>query len=228
MKAMQNSFMHSAEDASSPVWKSRRMDSLPPTLPPASPDVTLALRRVLHVGCGAASPDKLPAHFFALGEWLEVRLDIDPDVVPDIIASITDMAAVPSGAFDAVWSSHNLEHLFPHEVGPALAEFRRVLKPDGFALMTMPDLQQIASLVAADRLEEAAYLSPMGPITPLDMLYGHGASLAAGNAFMGHRGGFTARTLEAALLKVGFPIVRVVRDGSFALWATAYKGGFTT
>jgi SAM-dependent methyltransferase len=193
------------------------MDSLPPSL--------TKTRRVLHVGCGAPSPDKLPAAFFAPGAWAEIRLDIDPDVEPDVIASITDMAAVPSGSVDAVWSSHNLEHLFPHEVPLALAEFRRVLKPDGFALMTMPDLQQIATLVAADRLAEPAYMSPMGPISPLDMLYGHGASLASGNVFMGHRGGFTARTLEAALLDAGFPIVRVMRDGNYALWATAYRGG---
>jgi len=224
MPGVQNAFILSGEDAFAPVWKSRRMDALLPTL--TTPTLTTT-RRVLHVGCGAPSPDKLPTHFFAAGEWQELRLDIDPDVAPDVVASITDMAAVPGCSVDAVWSSHNLEHLFPHEVPLALAEFRRVLKPDGFALMTMPDLQQIAELVAADRLAEPAYMSPMGPISPLDMLYGHGASLARGNAFMGHRGGFTARTLEAALRGAGFPIVRVMRDGSYALWATAYRGGVT-
>ncbi|MBR0653838.1 class I SAM-dependent methyltransferase [Plastoroseomonas arctica] len=179
-------------------------------------------RRVLHVGCGAADPRKLPAEWFPADQWLEVRLDIDAGVLPDIIASITDMAPVETGSMDAVWSSHNVEHLYPHEVPLALAEFRRVLAPDGFLLLTLPDLQQVAELVAQDRLTEAAYVSPMGPITPLDMLYGHRGALAQGNAFMGHRGGFTARSLQQALVEAGFPHARVMRDGKFALWAAAH------
>ncbi|MBR0672501.1 class I SAM-dependent methyltransferase [Neoroseomonas soli] len=184
-----------------------------------------ALRTVLHVGCGAADPGKLPSNFFPAGEWREVRLDIDPAVAPDIEASITDMAVVDSASVDAVWSAHNLEHLFAHEVPIALAEFRRVLRHGGFALVTVPDLQQVAELVAQDRLAEAAYVSPAGPIAPLDMLYGHGAAIAGGNVFMAHRTGFTARTLEAALVAAGFGLVRVVRDRHFALWATAYVTG---
>lgn len=180
------------------------------------------LRRVLHVGCGAHDPAKLPAEWFPAGAWQEVRLDIDASVQPDIIASITDMAPVATGSMDAVWSSHNVEHLYPHEVPLAFAEFLRVLAPDGFLLLTLPDLQQVAELVAQDRLMEAAYVSPAGPITPLDMLYGHRGALAQGNAFMGHRGGFTARSLQAALVEAGFPHARVMRDGKFALWAAAH------
>jgi len=177
---------------------------------------------VLHVGCGAPAPDRLPAQFFAAGAWRELRLDIDPAVAPDIVASITNMAPVANASVDAVWSSHNLEHLYPHEVALALQEFRRVLKPQGVAYMTMPDLQQVAALVAQDRLCEPAYVSPAGPVSPLDMLYGHGPSLAGGNSFMGHRTGFTASSLEAALIAAGFAAVRVLRDGHFALWAAAY------
>ncbi len=181
-----------------------------------------ALRTVLHVGCGMADPRKLPPAFFEPGAWRELRLDIDPGVVPDIVATITDMSMVESGSVDAVWSAHNLEHLFAHDVPLALAEFRRVLRPEGFALITVPDLQRAAELVAQDRLAEAAYVSPAGPIAPLDMLYGHGAAIAAGNHFMAHRTGFTARTLGIALRQAGFGMVRVIRDNAFALWATAY------
>lgn len=181
-----------------------------------------SLRTVLHVGCGVADPRKLPPAFFEPGAWREVRLDIDPGVAPDIIATITDMRAVADASVDAVWSAHNVEHLFAHEVPLALAEFRRVLRPEGFALITVPDLQRAAELVAQDQLAEPAYVSPAGPIAPLDMLYGHGAAIAAGNQFMAHRTGFTARTLEAALRRAGFGAVRVIRDNAFALWATAY------
>ncbi|MBI1173568.1 methyltransferase domain-containing protein [bacterium] len=180
-------------------------------------------RTVLHVGCGMADPSKLPAAFFPAGEWRESRLDIDPGVAPDIVASITDMSVVPTASVEAIWSAHNLEHLAAHEVPLALAEFHRVLAPGGFALVTMPDLQQVAALVAEGRLEDPAYMSAMGPIAALDMLYGHGASIAAGNVFMGHRTGFVAATLARHLENAGFQNVRVQRDGHFALWASGVK-----
>ncbi len=39
---------------------------------------------------------------------------------------------------------------------------------------------------------------------------------------MAHGTGFTARSLEAALVQAGFAAVRVVRDGKFGLWAMAH------
>jgi hypothetical protein len=178
--------------------------------------------RVLHVGCGAAAGGRLP-HAFAGPNWEEVRLDIDPEVAPDIIASITDMAAVASGSMQALYSSHNLEHLAAHEVPLALAEFRRVLAPDGMVLITLPDLQSVAELIAAGKLNDPAYISPLGPITPLDIVYGFGPALARGNDFMGHRTGFTDRSLLTALIAAGFADGVVQRSASsFSLWAIAY------
>ncbi len=175
---------------------------------------------VLNVGCGFPGQRLHPS--FQSNEWRELRLDIDPAVNPDIVCSMIDMKPLASGSIDAIWSSHNLEHLHRHQVPVALAEFLRVLRPSGMLLLTMPDLQKIAELVAADELEDEAYLSPSGPIAPLDMIFGHTASLAQGNQHMAHKTGFTARTLNQLLGEAGFAEITVSRDG-FALWARAYK-----
>jgi hypothetical protein len=86
----------------------------------------------------------------------------------------------------------------------------------------MPDLQQIAEFVVADKLEETAYDSPAGPIAPLDCIYGLRSSVASGNAFMAHRTGFTASTLKRHLARGGFADV-TVWFSPFALWAEAHK-----
>lgn len=178
-------------------------------------------RIVLNVGCGYSARQGLhPA--FQGPEWREVRLDIDPSVKPDIICSMIDMSPVGSDSVDAIWSSHNLEHLHRHEVPRALAEFLRVLRPGGQMLLTLPDLQKIAEMVASDGLEDEAYVSPSGPITPLDMIFGHTPSLARGNEYMAHKTGFTARTLRTLLTEAGFAGVTLQREG-FALWARAQK-----
>jgi SAM-dependent methyltransferase len=178
-------------------------------------------RIVLNVGCGYPSSQGLHSAFKGPG-WRELRLDINPEVSPDILCSMTDMRSVTTGSIDAIWSSHNLEHLYRHEVPVALAEFRRVLRPGGQVLLTLPDLQRVAELVAADGLENKAYSSPAGPITALDMIYGHTPSLARGNRHMAHKTGFTARTLTQLLSEAEFTGLTVRRDG-FALWARAYK-----
>ena len=181
-------------------------------------------KTVLNVGCGYPLRQKLHPHFHG-PEWREIRLDLDPAVKPDIVCSITDISPVAADAVDAVWSSHNLEHLQRHEVPLALAEFLRVLKPGGLLLLTLPDLQQVARFIVEDRLEDSAYLSQSGPITPLDMIFGHTASLARGNQFMAHRTGFTARTLHKLLIEAGFSDVTLRQGAAFDLWASGLKPG---
>jgi predicted SAM-dependent methyltransferase len=184
--------------------------------------VPQAIKTVLHVGCGDINPAKLHGTYQGPG-WREVRLDIDPTVAPDIVASITDMHMVETESVDAVWSSHNLEHLYPHEVPLALTEFCRVIKPDGHLLITLPDLQRIAELVANDKLDDTAYVAPAGPIAPIDMIYGFRAAISRGNHFMAHRTGFTQKTLVRALANAGFKQVRLQRGENFDLWAMALK-----
>src|SRR5947209_1666250 len=68
----------------------------------------------LHVGCGPKRKSGT-TRGFQRDEWTELRLDIDPSVKPDIIGTITDLSAVADASVDALYSSHNIEHLYPHE-----------------------------------------------------------------------------------------------------------------
>jgi predicted SAM-dependent methyltransferase len=139
---------------------------------------------------------------------------------------MTDMTAVQSGSVDALFSSHNIEHLYAHEVPIALNEFLRVLNDDGFCVITCPDLKSVAQLVAEDKLLDPAYQSPAGPIAPLDILYGFRASMARGNLYMAHRCGFTQKVLHGTLAAAGFKSVATAARGFapfFDLWALASK-----
>jgi SAM-dependent methyltransferase len=180
------------------------------------------MKTFLHVGCGPQNKSGLKG--FNSVEWREIRFDIDPSVHPDIEGTLTDMHAVASGSVDAVYSSHNIEHVFPHEVHTVLLEFHRVLKEDGIVVLTCPDLRSVCQAVVNDLLHETLYESPAGPIAPIDILYGHRESVAEGKIYMAHKTGFTFSTLASAFLKAGFKLyVGGARPGYYDLWIVSFK-----
>ncbi len=177
----------------------------------------------LHVGCGQADQTKVHVTFRG-PDWREVRLDADPSVSPDIVGTMTDMSDVPDGYADAIYSSHGVEHLYWHDVPLALSEFRRTLKDDGFAVITCPDVQAAALMIAEDRMFDTAYESPSGAITPFDILYSYRPFVQANPQWMSHHCGFTLTTLMAVLRDAGFAKVQGLRrEGGFDLWVLASK-----
>jgi hypothetical protein len=165
-------------------------------------------RLLLHVGCGSRQSRNLPAYF---DSWQELRIDVNASVQPDILADLTDLSSIPDGGADAVWAAHCVEHLYAHQVPVALAEFRRVLREDGFLCMIVPDLQVIAQFVAADRMHEKLYESPAGPVTPHDIFFGFGAAIASGHTSMAHRCGFTPGMLQRCFQGLAFAEVQLRR-----------------
>lgn len=183
------------------------------------------MKQLLHVGCGYKRITQTTLGF-SNPEWNEIRLDIDPKVKPDLIGSMVDMSIVKTGSINAIFSSHNIEHLYPFEIPTALLEFQRVLVEDGFLILTCPDLQSVCQLVANDQLTDTAYMSPAGPITPLDIIYGFRQSLARGDLYMAHKCGFTRKVLHTTLKTAGFESVLTLarsRQPFLDLWALASK-----
>lgn len=162
---------------------------------------------VLHAGCGRAP----------LPDWLhgeETRLDISPDCEPDVCASMADIGDI--GPFDTVYTSHALEHLSPPDVPRALAGFHRVLKPGGLLTIIVPDIED------ARPTEEVLFVTTAGPITGLDLIYGHRPSLDD-QPYMAHRSGFTAELLTNALKGAGFGEIHANRMSNYNLMAVARK-----
>jgi predicted SAM-dependent methyltransferase len=178
---------------------------------------------VLNIGSGYPLRQMLPAAFQG-PQWRELRHDIEAQAGPDIVCPMTDLSPVAAGSVDAVWSSHNLIHLYRHEVPRALAEFLRVLRPGGLLLVSVLDLRRVCEYIAAGALDDEVYRAPSGPITPLDMLFGHVDSIGQGAAYMAHRSGFTSTTLGHLLVAAGFVGVEV-SQADFDLQAKAYKPG---
>ena len=185
------------------------------------------MKTFLHVGCGRKNKSRCKG--FNNDNWKEIRFDIDKNVNPDIVGTLTDMKSVETGSVDAVYSSHNIEHIFPHEVPIALREFYRVLKEDGIVVITCPDLQGAGEALTQDKLFETIFEAisvPEGhkiPITAFDVLFGHRETTADGNVFMIHKGGFTYSTLDRAFYEAGFKVRVGGRSGTCSLYLVAFK-----
>lgn len=163
----------------------------------------------MHPGCGL---EPLPAWMKGV---VEVRLDIDPDCKPDIVASITDMGDI--GPFDHIYTSHTLEHLYDYDVPKALSEFLRVLTHGGSVIIIVPDVEG----VTCNR--DVLYVSPGGPICGLDLYYGK-TSYVEQNSYYAHHTAFVAQTLSSALRDAGFDQVTVKRMGNHNLMGVGKKG----
>ncbi|MBB3019444.1 SAM-dependent methyltransferase [Microvirga lupini] len=153
-----------------------------------------------------------------------MTLDIDKSVKPNLVDKLPELSQVESNSFDAVYSAHNIEHLYPHEVPLALKAMHRVLKPDGFVILTCPDLQTIGERLASGDIETPLYTSSSGPISPIDMMYGFRPSMKRGNLYMAHHTGFTIKSLGKACVGSGFSkFFGLRRPKRYDLWALATK-----
>ena len=180
------------------------------------------MKTVLHVGCGPQKKSNING--FNNDNWKEIRFDIDKEVNPDILGTLTDMKLVETNSVDAIYSSHNIEHVFSHEVPIVLKEFYRVLKDDGMVVLRCPDLQSACEAIVDDKLLETLYETSGFKIAPIDILYGWREPLSLGNEYMAHKCGFTYSVLNSLFLEAGFKINYGGRNPDvFELFIVSFK-----
>jgi predicted SAM-dependent methyltransferase len=117
----------------------------------------------LHLGCG---PGPQPAGWIHVdGSWnarfakvprlreLANRLGILPEKPAQqiwqrdiVVANLRRRLPFSTDSFDAVYSSHVLEHLYEPEAYGLLSECVRILKPGGVLRIVVPDLQAMVRL----------------------------------------------------------------------------------
>ena len=161
---------------------------------------------MLNVG-GYSKTIAMPPHF---ADWKQVLLDIDPRSGADVICDARELQSRPAAKFDAIYCSHNLEHYFAHDVPKVLSGFHHVLKPDGFVELKVPDIQALMEHLVryGMGLDDPLYMSPFGPVTALDVIYGFGKEIReSGSDFWAHKTGFSPKRLERAVMQAGFPFV---------------------
>lgn len=108
----------------------------------SSPGPSTEPLKLLNLGCGAALHPK----------WVNVDLVSNSPLV--LAQDVTRGIQFPDATFDAVYSSHVLEHLTPEQGERLLREAFRVLRPQGVLRLVVPDLESIARLYL-QKLERA-------------------------------------------------------------------------
>lgn len=180
--------------------------------------------KFLHVGCGSKRKDKTTP-VFSGNEWEEVTLDIDPKCTPDIIGSMTDLSMIEDNSYDAVYSSHNIEHLYIHETMIAVKEFKRILKDDGYVMLVCPDLiSTCKALIKDGPYKPLYYLDKDSWVSPIDILYGWRSALAREQFYMAHNSGFTEGSLRQLFFEAGFKkVISTTRERFFDINLMAFK-----
>lgn len=167
---------------------------------------------LLNVGGGGRS---LPERYAG---WEQHLLDVDPGCEPDFCIDAKDI--VGNGPlcewYDAVYTSHTLEHFYQHDVPAVLAGFLYALKPGGLVDIVVPNLAECVREMQArgHDVNDVWYRVNGLPITFHDTLFGWSVAMRQGKMAYAHKCGFTGASLLAALTAAGFTDVQVVDAGA--------------
>lgn len=123
-----------------------------------------------------------------------INIDIDPrNRVADTIGNALDLSMFGSNTIDLILSSHIIEHFNSTDAVKALKEWHRVLKPGGWLVMELPDLDKCMLMFLNATNNEQRKDALIGIYGRFDWVI-----------YQGHQYGYNHPTLREILLSVGF------------------------
>ena len=137
--------------------------------------------KVLDAGCGAGVPISqiLSEHFQVTGvDFSEAQIELAKKHVPNATFICQDMTKLdfPENTFDGVCSYYAIIHIPREEHQPLLANFHRMLKPGGFALLCL-GAEHLINDIDEDYLGTRMYWSHYDAETYLKILKDCGFSM---------------------------------------------------
>ena len=136
----------------------------------------------LHLGCGAKH---IPGFF---------HVDVVDLPHIDLKADITRLDVFDDNSIELIYASHVLEHFGRHEYKQVLAEWYRLLKPQGELRIAVPDFEACANIYLANPMIELQDI--------LGLICG-----GQRDDYDFHKMVFDEPTLVSALKEIGFSMV---------------------
>lgn len=129
---------------------------------------------------------------------------VSVDLRPDVADVVADVRSLPydDGSVDEILALDCLEHFPADQTQAILAEWRRVLVPGGLLTLKVPNLYQLARLIA-DRTERRSWDAVRLLIRNV---YG-GHRWGPEGSWDAHHHGFVPETLYQELDRAGFDVV---------------------
>lgn len=148
----------------------------------------------LHIGCGPIRLDGF------------VNIDARETPATDVVADAWDLGRFADASVAFIYCRHMIEHLTLAEARRTLAEWHRVLRPDGLANIVCPDL----IFAAKQLLGMKRSVFPDQQAHAMAAFYGWSLEERGGHDYDSHRWGYTLDTLAALCGSVGF--ARIMRQ----------------
>jgi SAM-dependent methyltransferase len=168
---------------------------------------------MLDIGCATGVVSRLMAERAGVARLVGVDFVVQAPAIEARAVNLdsSDLLPYPDATFDVVTCLETLEHV--HDTDHLVREIRRVVKPRGYALVSVPRIDGILTIAML-----AVGLQPPAVECSLRRRYG---SPDSGTRVSGHVSHFTRRALEQLLTVQGFRIDAFAQASIYSSWLLA-------